>query len=90
VRICSIKAFKTVSEKDQDTAMDFYTAILGCKELEDMPMEPGAYRIGWKYPELKSESSWLVCFLRCPRQPAGYVASQTISNRYMQSSSDEA
>ncbi len=40
----------TIPVKDQDAARDFYTNVLGCRVVEDMPMMPGSRWLRLEFP----------------------------------------
>ncbi len=47
-------AIVTLPVKDQDAAKAFYMNVLGCKEIEDMPMMPGSRWIRLEIPGVET------------------------------------
>ncbi len=47
-------AIVTLPVKDQDVAKAFYINVLGCKEIEDMPMMPGSRWIRLEIPGVET------------------------------------
>jgi len=44
----------TIPVKDQDAAKTFYTTVLGCQVLEDMPMMPGSRWLRLEFPGVET------------------------------------
>ncbi len=44
----------TIPVKDQDAARAFYTDILGCRVVEDMPMMPGSRWLRLEFPGVET------------------------------------
>ncbi len=61
-------AIITLPVKDQDIAQKFYVDVLGCKVLEDMPMQPGSR---WIRLELPGVDTRLVLANWFKQMPAG-------------------
>jgi catechol 2,3-dioxygenase-like lactoylglutathione lyase family enzyme len=47
-------AIVSIPVKDQDAAKKFYTEVLGCKVLEEMPFGPGARWIRLEFPGVET------------------------------------
>ncbi len=44
----------SIPVKDQDAARTFYTNVLGCRVLEDMPMMPGSRWLRLEFPGVET------------------------------------
>ncbi len=44
----------TIPVKDQDAALSFYTRVLGCRVVEDMPMMPGSRWLRVEFPGVET------------------------------------
>ena len=51
-------AIVSIPVKDQDASKKFYTEVLGCKLVEEMPFGPTARWIRLEFPGLKLASYW--------------------------------
>ncbi len=47
-------AIVTIPVKDQDAALSFYTKVLGCKLVQDMPMMPGSRWLLLEFPGVET------------------------------------
>ncbi|MGB8213913.1 MAG: VOC family protein [Anaerolineales bacterium] len=63
-------AIVSIPVKDQSVAKTFYTEVLGCKVLEEMPLGPGATWLRLEFPGVETRIVLVTWF---PQMPPGCV-----------------